>query len=99
MSISGEVAASIENSTSAADSNGDTRSAPLTQATSIIPASRAATTAWWMRPRQSGYKHRKQRGRRPVRCETVLRLPRRVGWEPGWRGDDHIPRGLTRSDR
>jgi hypothetical protein len=51
MSISGEVAASIENSTSAADSNGDRRSAPLTRATSIIPASRAVTTAGWMRTR------------------------------------------------
>jgi len=41
MSISGEVAPSIENSASAADSNGDKRSALLTRATRIIPASRA----------------------------------------------------------
>jgi hypothetical protein len=53
MLIWGEVAASIENSTSAADSNGDKRSAPPTRATRIISASRAATTTWWMRPRRS----------------------------------------------
>lgn len=64
MSISGEVAASIENSTSAADSNGDRRSALLTRATRIILASRAATTAWWMR-RWLRCKHRQWRGLRP----------------------------------
>ena len=37
MSISGEVAASIENSTSAADSNGDRCSAPLTRGTKNHP--------------------------------------------------------------
>lgn len=54
MSISGEVAASIENSTSAADSNGDRRSAPLTRATRIIPAWRPVITAGWMRLRRPG---------------------------------------------
>jgi hypothetical protein len=81
MSISGEVAASIENSASAADSNGDRRSAPLTRATRIIPASRAATTAWWTLQRCNRVRHPLPSARQPGvhaacprECRTVFVL-------------------------
>ncbi len=61
MLILREVVASIEDSSSAADANGNKRAVPLIPCDETIPASRAATTAWWTRraaaPRQTPSYH------------------------------------------